>query len=552
MMWVEQGGTAWHGIRLQPDRLWCDCNSVCTAMRLLQIHDEASNGVELRLTLHEFHGAKPPYAILSHRWREEEISFADMMGPLRFQIRHRRGWKKLEMSCRVTLQYGLKYLWVDTCCIDKSSSAELSEAINSMFSFYGNSSICIAYLDDVDLELVDCADDKDTNDTQPDKQSPKINHATWFQRGWTLQELIAPHRLEFFSRKWEHVGSKFDLSIETSEASGVTEMVLRNPAYLRDVCVSEKMSWAAHRVTTRPEDQAYSLMGLFGVSMPALYGESGNGAFRRLQLEILRTTSDHTLFAWESEISNGDMLAPSIRSFLQGADYRLHPYDEGVVSGDLKPDSSMTNAGLHIQLPMIRIPQCVGLYFAFLACLTRDEEYYVAVCLRRHYNDRFATFSRITLEGRATIHFPRLNLDWQRPPLDPYSAIWIAPQRGFFSRSHVNAAVDFEVIIKSSDLMMDVRFRKQLMEGTHISPDEYPSIRRVNDQALLSTFHSSGVPLRYYFGEKLDAGVFDHDVITLIREQHTHIVFGEVDGNVWFYVGFICKRSIAPFKPSGR
>ena len=226
-------------------------------MRLLHIQDEARGDRPLRLSLCDFIGSqdeRPRYAILSHRWREEEILFADMTGN-RTVAQAKQGYRKLEASCKVALEHNLHYLWCDTCCIDKSSSAELSEAINSMYEYYAKSQLCIAYLDDVD-------------DHPPDNSY--FSRAIWFTRGWTLQELIAPRDLHFYSQGWQKLGTKATLSRQTSIASGIDERILSGAA-LDNTCVSEKMSWAARRTTTRPEDRAYSMMGLFGVHMSPLY-----------------------------------------------------------------------------------------------------------------------------------------------------------------------------------------------------------------------------------------------------------------------------------------
>jgi hypothetical protein len=229
------------------------------AMRLLHIQrDEAHKGAPLQITLCEFIGSQsdiPRYAILSHRWREEEVLFVDMMGDISV-ARAKKGFPKLEESGNIALKNGLEYLWCDTCCIDKNSSAELSEAINSMYKYYKNSVLCIAYLDDIE--------DGSEGETS-------LNRAAWFSRGWTLQELIAPKYMRFYSQGWQHLGTKEALADQISSVSGIQSLILTGSYSLDRACVSEKMSWAAQRTTTRPEDSAYSLMGLFGVHMPPLH-----------------------------------------------------------------------------------------------------------------------------------------------------------------------------------------------------------------------------------------------------------------------------------------
>jgi hypothetical protein len=143
-------------------------------MRLLHIQEGQHGDLSPKLTLREFIGSeskRPRYAILSHRWREEEVLFADMDGD-QSVAEAKMGYEKLEACCKVALRNGFQYVWCDTCCIDKSSSAELSEAINSMYEYYAKSGLCIAYLDDVE--------DGPLNGSS-------FARAVWFSRGWTLQ-----------------------------------------------------------------------------------------------------------------------------------------------------------------------------------------------------------------------------------------------------------------------------------------------------------------------------------------------------------------------------
>jgi hypothetical protein len=226
-------------------------------MRLLHIQPDACGGESLDISLSEpdIREEVLEYAILSHCWRDEEVLFADMLEN-NSAARTKKGYQKIVSSCKIALAHGLQYLWCDTCCIDKSSSAELSEAINSMYKYYENSEVCIAYLDDVEY-----APHGDLC----------FHQAKWFTRGWTLQELVAPEDVHFYSKEWQFLGTKESLLDHVTSASGVHEDVLRFSSNLRDICVSEKLSWAAKRTTKRPEDRAYSLMGLFGIYMPPLH-----------------------------------------------------------------------------------------------------------------------------------------------------------------------------------------------------------------------------------------------------------------------------------------
>jgi hypothetical protein len=206
------------------------------------------------------------------------VSFQDIQKPHE-PIAERAGFKKIKDCCAQALAARFNYVWIDTCCIDKTNSTELSEAINSMFRWYQNAATCYAYLGDVS-----------SSDTQP------FTYSRWFTRGWTLQELIAPTDVLFFDQNWDEIGSRASLGEDISNITKIPFTALMN-APLQNHSVAEIMSWAAGRKTTRIEDRAYSLLGLFGVSMPMIYGE-GEKAFLRLQLEIMKATTDHSLFAW--------------------------------------------------------------------------------------------------------------------------------------------------------------------------------------------------------------------------------------------------------------
>ncbi|KAH7922675.1 HET-domain-containing protein [Leucogyrophana mollusca] len=224
----------------------------------------------------------PPYAILSHVWGEEEVTFRDINEPHAVNL---RGYTKIEHCCAQARADGYEYVWVDTCCIDKSSSAELSEAINSMYRWYAEAAVCYAYLEDV------------SSGEDPACRTSRFRRSKYFERGWTLQEVIAPERVEFFARNWIKIGTKNSLVSVIANITGVDKRILLQKLSLADVSVAKKMSWAAQRRTTRVEDRAYSLMGIFGIHMPLLYGE-GENAFIRLQHEIMRTSNDQSIFAW--------------------------------------------------------------------------------------------------------------------------------------------------------------------------------------------------------------------------------------------------------------
>lgn len=180
---------------------------------------------------------------------------------------------------------GYDWAWADTCCIDKTSSTELTEAINSMYRYYSLSDVCYAYLSDVSPDI-----------WHKDRNSP-FRTSRWHTRGWTLQELLAPKIVVFVSRGWSILGDKYDLACILRDVTGITVDVLRFEVNVMQVSMAARMSWAAKRKTTREEDQAYCLFGLFGINMPTVYGE-GKNAFYRLQEELMKTSYDMSLFAW--------------------------------------------------------------------------------------------------------------------------------------------------------------------------------------------------------------------------------------------------------------
>ncbi|TBU29678.1 heterokaryon incompatibility protein-domain-containing protein [Dichomitus squalens] len=246
-----------------------------------------------RAKLHEFvspESVPGGYAILSHVWDKEEQSFQELRRLARECAVTGANPRdlaspKIRRCCQLAERHGYQWLWADTCCIDKTSSAELSEAINSMFRYYSLADVCYAYLRDVPrddfLHNVDSA----------------FRRSKWHSRGWTLQELLAPKFLIFLSQEWVPLGSKADLAPLVEEITGIPCAVLTFGMSMEQISVARRMSWAAVRETTRPEDEAYCLMGIFGISMSTLYGE-GRRAFGRLQEEIMKHTPDTSLFGW--------------------------------------------------------------------------------------------------------------------------------------------------------------------------------------------------------------------------------------------------------------
>ena len=240
-------------------------------MRLLEYNNEGT------FSLTQFWDEIPTYAILSHTWGPEEVTFRDM---IEGNGTNKAGFDKIRFCGEQARRDGLQYFWVDTCCIDKSSSAELAEAINSMFRWYRDAGKCYVYLSDVPKADVD-SNDKST----PLPGESAFRRSRWFTRGWTLQELIAPRSVEFFSKDRELLGNKLSLERYICEVTGIPVKALRGGP-LADFSVNERLSWAKTRQTTREEDMAYSLLGIFGVHIGLIYGEGKGSACKRLREEI--------------------------------------------------------------------------------------------------------------------------------------------------------------------------------------------------------------------------------------------------------------------------
>ncbi|KAL7938450.1 heterokaryon incompatibility domain-containing protein [Trichoderma chlorosporum] len=235
----------------------------------------------------------PRYAILSHTWGQGEVTYQDIAQSVEQARRNKpQGFAKVEGACALAFSEGFDYIWIDTCCIDKTSSAELSEAINSMYAWYQGSSMCYAYLVDVR-----CIENPTFETGHMNFDEAEFGASRWFTRGWTLQELIAPSEVVFFSIDWRYLGRKSLHKDVISRITGIDTSILAgsDPSL---IAVARKMYWASRRTTTRVEDMAYCLMGLFSVSMPLIYGE-GKKAFLRLQEEIIKTVDDQSIFAWQ-------------------------------------------------------------------------------------------------------------------------------------------------------------------------------------------------------------------------------------------------------------
>lgn len=289
----------------------------------------------------EFHDSEiPHYAILSHRWGGDEVSYSDFVA---CQKKDTAGYIKIIEACDLAADYyDYDWIWIDTCCINKDSSTEVSEAINTMYRWYRNAELCLAYLRDVSS--------KPEGSTGPAYEAflLEIRNSEWFTRGWTLQELLAPPEVVFVSNQWQPVGTRNGYATVISEITNIDYHAIVHQTSPERWSIASRMSWASRRRTSRVEDEAYCLLGLFGINMPLLYGE-GRRAFRRLQEEIVRTEDDESVFAWHAQPDfNGvppceNVFAPSTSHFARCGNISKTLYDE-------RQPYSMTNRGLRIDV----------------------------------------------------------------------------------------------------------------------------------------------------------------------------------------------------------
>lgn len=245
-------------------------------MRLLQRDDSGNYSLTADLSSDDV----PPYAILSHTWGEDEVIFTDMA---KLDDWHQKaGYHKIKFCADQAKQQGIKFFWVDTCCIDKSDGIELQRAINSMFRWYRNAKRCFVYLADVSVPTSSIPQDGSMS------WEDAFRKSRWFTRGWTLQELIAPKAVDFYSKEGTWLGDKQSLEPILRHITGIPARALRGTP-LSDFTVSERETWIHGRQTKYEEDMAYSLLGIFDVHMPLIYGEGQEKAQRRLREEVNKT-----------------------------------------------------------------------------------------------------------------------------------------------------------------------------------------------------------------------------------------------------------------------
>ena len=394
--------------------------------------------VDRRKKVLEFRDEDTAYAILSHRWIEQEgetteVNYEEMIRLAKMEkdeqdaVRQRLGYQKILNTCERAKRDKFEWLWVDTCCIDKGSSAELSEAINSMYRWYENARVCYAYLHDVLGSSFPT--ESDGLRYRNSKGWPE-----WFSRGWTLQEMIAPSNVQFFNKNWQPIGNKKTLAHTLAGITGVSQVILMDGLSSNRPCVAQIMSWAANRTTTRVEDRAYSLLGLLDVNMPMLYGE-GRRAFQRLQLEIIRVSNDQSVFAWDpfAEIRRSGSILADDPSFFRGCDQmELMDRDELVQYfkrdfperelPSIKEDQfgvfPITNRGIQIWLPL---HNCIGsssVFEAWLPCRIGSSGFPMAINLALWKSNYYRYFPSLHGEQFPTEGTPQFRQIYLRYQLD--------------------------------------------------------------------------------------------------------------------------------------
>ncbi|KAF5340100.1 hypothetical protein D9758_013163 [Tetrapyrgos nigripes] len=325
------------------------------------------------LKLEEFYTDIPPYAILSHTWEKEEITFQDIRNLK--AAKRKAGYAKIENACQRARQYDFEWIWIDSCCINKESSAELSEAINSIYQYYADAVVCYVYLSGVSAEY------------HPRDLKSSFSKSRWFTRGWTLQELLAPKYVVFLDEKWVKIGTRWSLRDAVSAITSIPGPVeVFGDRDIEEYSVAQRMSWAALRKTTRPEDEAYCLMGIFGIS------------------------DDRSIFAWVASESPRN----KERGLLARSPYEFR------FSGQVKPSNSdlsgleyasysFGNNGLRIHLPLTRSYSVPGssrvgnesgnseIFLASLHCQSESNGGDISIYLQKTFRQRYVRIRADTL-----------------------------------------------------------------------------------------------------------------------------------------------------------
>jgi hypothetical protein len=461
-------------------------------------HHHQNNPLDMRLInthsleFQEFEPAvAPPYAILSHTWDSTEISFQDVQNDRK--TGKEPECEKLIQGCRAAASHGYSYFWIDTCCIDKTNSVELSETINSMFRWYQQAGICLAYLVDVP-----------PGSTVLDRES-QFAKSRWFTRGWTLQELLAPPEVEFLASDWTRITSKTDSASLLADITGISMNFLSGED-LEVASIAMRMSWASRRVTTKAEDIAYCLMGIFDIQMPLLYGEGEGGAFRRLQQEIIKDSDDQSIFAWKADDTQTplprtterrvfSLLARSPAAFEHSHDIveAYSPMFECLPQYlvGIRAPTVFDNKGLHLSLPLIpMMPKSDKMFLAVLACSKygKEDEGRLAIQLR-DVSTNGGRYIRVKQHELLTV--PKADILESAE----YSNISVARGKDEdFVQSHGNGVeqavtVNFEKTSTSKTKLTLRRISRKAITSEKMSlPSSKLKLRRISREVITSFF----------------------------------------------------------------
>ncbi|RYC55866.1 hypothetical protein CHU98_g10343 [Xylaria longipes] len=498
--------------------------------------------------LRDFVGEAPKYAILSHTWgpAEDEVSYHDLISGKWTSVDN-AGAAKIRGFCALASKNGYEWGWVDTCCIDKTSSTELSESINSMYRWYLDSHICYALLPDA-------------------KEKSDLRSSRWFKRGWTLQELLAPEEVEFYDGEWKEICIRSEAAKEISRFTGIAVEVLVDRKPLARFSAATRMSWAANRATTRGEDMAYCLLGIFGVNMPLLYGE-GSKAFQRLQEEILKTTEDYTLLAWaDTSLNKRGVLADSPRDFRNGSSSRLSswsynnirvirasdaqnpgppsskellPIDEMVLSDTDFAPPQLTARGLRLRLPIIEqyLPRDITMdvqkvFLLFLNCYHQPDK--TAVCIRLYPSNKSITIRNENSTLPPTIHHIA------------YKLRGLADRRQYRALMRLDSGQEVHCVMKNRprrwlDMQVQQPVEQRAQDPRRTSKVKERHWPRLNDASELFTLQLwiepvSSEPVTLYLwdesGQKWSNLPIEKSVSRTLRSEATDIVAPWANGRI--------------------
>ncbi|ETN38886.1 uncharacterized protein HMPREF1541_06927 [Cyphellophora europaea CBS 101466] len=297
------------------------------------------------------------YAILSHRWGDNEVTYRQYMALDKSLLRaqtpraYSSGLDKILWGCHMARRNNLRYFWIDTCCINKNNEddqTELSASVMSMWKWYHEAAICYIFLATITLSAAEV--ERDPNafmEWHHSKDSEDRDYgrpAEYFRRGWTLQELLAPRRAIFFNATWSFIGSRLQLVDQIYNATNIAKQYINSNEGIRLASIAARLSWAGGRETTREEDRVYSLIGLFDINMDIRYGEGYERAFYRLQKEIVENDPSEDIFAWTSDkLAKSGLLAPDIDCFANSGDI------DRIWTQDKEPHQ-LTSKGLRLHI----------------------------------------------------------------------------------------------------------------------------------------------------------------------------------------------------------